>query len=414
MARRGSWRGWFVVVTVVVVMGLVGTGCGGGDDGADAPGEAARAEVDDAGTADEEEGRGDDLDEVDVEGDQAAIDESAPTTETVQLRDPVEDAFWVEVPKGWDSVAYSNREYDVHREVVNAVSPDGGTVIFLGDPKIPQYWSPDVDEFTRQFLSVQGMTELRRYTPAETYFPEYAQQKYGHLPAFAITSVEPNQQLLESLQRQVVQAGLPSPTAQVVDVFFSYEAAGKPVSGLLVGSTIDVGSFWVADVSGLVTDRKVDDYRPMLGAMSSSRKTNPEWTRQQQANHEAVMAQIQQRTQQMTQQHNANMAWIQDSAQRHQTRMQAIWSANDASIQSYNQRMASSDNIHRGFINSINGEHTVTNSSGKQFQVDNSYQTYFMNKNDNTYVGGDIRFNDDSIRQLGLNPDDYEQVQIAR
>lgn len=159
---------------------------------------------------------------------------------------------------------------------------------------------------------------------------------------------------------------------------------------------------------------QVDDYRPMLGAMSRSRKTNPEWTRQQQAKHEATMAQIQARTDQMTRQHNANMAWIQDSAQRHQTRMQAIWSANDASIQSYNQRMASSDNIHRGFINSINGEHTVTNSSGKQFQVDNSYQTYFMNKNDHTYVGGDIRFNDDSIRQLGLNPDDYEQVQITR
>src|SRR5690606_8396829 len=70
-------------------------------------------------------------------------DLSAPTTETVQIMDPVEEAFWVDVPQGWSSAAYLSSEGDVQHFVVTSVSPDGRTVLFLGDPRMPQYWDPD-------------------------------------------------------------------------------------------------------------------------------------------------------------------------------------------------------------------------------------------------------------------------------
>ena len=108
------------------------------------------------------------------------------------------------------------------------------------------------------------------------------------------------------------------------------------------------------------------------------------------------------------------MAAIQSSAQRHQQRMQAIWAQGDANTKAYNDRMASSDAQHRQFLNYVNDERTVVSSSGKSFQVDDSYQRYFVNKQNGTYVGGDSTTDVDKLRTLGLDPNAYEEVKIAR
>jgi hypothetical protein len=126
------------------------------------------------------------------------------------------------------------------------------------------------------------------------------------------------------------------------------------------------------------------------------------------------MAQIQRFGQMMTEQHNQNMAWIQQSAQRHQQRMQAIQAQGDASTRAFNDRMASMDSSHRGFLNYINDENTVVGSSGKVLQVDNGYQRYFVHKTNNTYVGGDITMDLDKLRKFNLNPDDYEEVKVKK
>lgn len=342
-------------------------------------------------------------------------DESGPTTETTLLRDPVENAFTVEVPKGWDNLAYSAGEFDVHREVVISVSPDGGTVLFMGDPKVPQYWSPDsTNPFVHQFADMFDYMELKAYSPAPEYFREYARQEYGELPKFAITGVEPNDSVVTSFRQKAVEAGLPESDVHAVTLRFKHADGGKAKSGLLIGLTANFGEFWITDVSGISSEGDADDYLPMLKAMTRSHKTNPKWTERQAARHEQIMAQIQARTEEMTRQHNANMAWIQDSSQAHQQRMQAIWSANDASVANFHERMASSDNSHRQFLNYINDEHTVVDSSGEQFQVDDGYDRYFMNVNDNTYVGGDINFDDRALLSLGLNPSDYEEVAIKK
>jgi hypothetical protein len=53
------------------------------------------------------------------------------------------------------------------------------------------------------------------------------------------------------------------------------------------------------------------------------------------------------------------------------------------------------------------------NPSGQAFQVDNSHQRYFVNKNDRTYIGTDSTTNLDDLRsKIGINPDDYEEVKI--
>jgi len=334
-------------------------------------------------------------------------------TEFINISDPVENCFTVDVPKDWHNRGYSSRAYDIHREVVTCVSPNSDTVLFLGDPNIPQYWAPNSgNPFVDQFCEMHPLMELSTYQSAEDYFPKYATKKFGKLTNFKITGVETNEELLGELRRVFAQHGFDASQAAVVDLKFSYEDEGKTMNGLIIGSTINSGGFWMADVYGISTSNDVETYRATLLKIARSKKTNPEWTALQNQKHEERMAQMRAHQEMMNRQHAQNMQWIQNSAQRHQQRMQAIWAANDASMQSYYDRSASSDLQHQRFLNTINEESTVVGSSGEVRQVDNSYQRYYINKSDNTYVGGDIRFNDDSIRKLGLNPDDYEEAKV--
>lgn len=52
----------------------------------------------------------------------------------------------------------------------------------------------------------------------------------------------------------------------------------------------------------------------------------------------------------------------------------------------------------------------MSGSSTGTRQVAAGASNYYVNKYDGTYLGGDINFGDAQLRQLGLNPDDYEQV----
>jgi len=340
-------------------------------------------------------------------------DASGPTTNTVSMLDPVDGAFTVEVPEGWDSVAYSSGRYEVSRNVVSSVSPDGKTVMFVGDPKLPFYWDPaGVTDIFRQTVDVVDFYEIQTYRPAETYLPEYVTTKFGGLPEFEISAVGPEPALLSKIEQTLIAGG--GFTASAAEVRFSYLASDRKVNAVVVGWALNGGSAWTTDVYGLATDRNIDDYRPMLDAMASSVTTTPEYAARSQANHEQSMAQIQAFGEELTRQHNANMAWIQQSAAAHQSRMQAIWAQGDASMQSYYDRMDSMDHTQRDFLNYINEEETVSGGETGTRQVATGATNYWVSKVDGTYVGGDINFGDAQLRAMGLNPSDYEQVTVVK
>jgi hypothetical protein len=338
-------------------------------------------------------------------------DSSAPTTKTVTLADPVDNAFTVDVPEGWDSVAYSTGRFEVHRNVVSTVSPDGKTVMFVGDPKLPYYWEPDfVTDIFRKTVTVVDFYEIKKYQKADKYMPKYVTAKFGELPEFEILSVGPEPDLLSAIEK-TLNGGFEASTAEVR---FSYSASGETINAVVVGWALNGGTAWSTDVYGLATNRDTADYRPMLNAMASSVTATEDYTQRAQANHEQSMAQIQAFGEELTRQHNANMAWIQQSAAAHQQRMQAIWAQGDASMQSYYDRMDSMDHTQRDFLNYINEEETVSGGETGTRQVASGATRYWVNKNDGTYVGGDINFGDAQLRALGLNPNDYEQVTIVK
>ena len=336
------------------------------------------------------------------------------TTDLVMMSDPVENAFTMGMPKGWHNQMYSARVFDIHSMVATTVSPDGSVLIFSGDPSIPQYWSPAAaNPILYDVARIHPRMKIEPFVPATEYFPGYVKRKFGKLPDFKLISTERDTQSEQKLRQKFAEAGVRmNPTSATVA--FSYTDSGKPVNALILGTTNDSGAFWVVTVSGISTLGDPKQYVPMLDAMGRTHQMNPSWQAEQNRRHQERMAQIQEFGRQMTAQHHRNMAAIQQSAQRHQERMQAIWAQGDASMKSYYDRMASGDTQHRNFLNYINEENTVASSDGKTYQVDGSYQRYFMHKRERTYVGGDTSMNLDTLRSLGLNPGDYEEVKIQK
>lgn len=340
----------------------------------------------------------------------------AVPTSMVTVTDPVNAAFSVQVPDGWDSIAYSNVEGQIVRQVINTVSPDGGTILFVGDPKIPSYWNPDTaNEVTRQFAEMLDSMELAYYVPAEDYVTNYVTEKFGELDGFTITGTQRMTDRENSLHAQAEARGVPLADVQIAEIRFSFsDEPGTTTTAAVTAATLNNGEFWSADVTGAASNGDVEPFVEVVNTVAASRQILPEFQATLNQRHQDTMALIDQRTREMTERHNANMQWIQDSANAHQSRMQAIWSSNDAQMASYYDRMASGDVEHRQFLNYINDERTVQSSSGTKHQVDDSYQRYWLNPATGEYAGGDINFGESQLRELGLNPSDYEEVPIIK
>lgn len=343
-----------------------------------------------------------------------AAKSTPPPTDLTSMRDPVEGAFTIGMPKGWQNRAYSARVFDIHSAVITTVSPDGSVLVYSGDPSLPQYWTPaHATPVHHDMTRFNPRMKIEAFVPATKYFPDYVQKKFGKLTDFKLISTEADPVAEAKMREAFAAAGMGASKPTAANVSFSYTDNGKPMRALVVGSTTDSGPFWIPTVSGIATTGEPKDYVDMLNAMGRSYVTDPSWQAEQTRKHQAQMAQIDEFGRQMTAQHQRNMAAIQASAQRHQQRMAAIQASNDASMKAFNDRMASSDAQHRAFLNYINDEHTVS-AGGKSFQVDNSYQRYFVNKQNGTYVGGDVTMDPDKLRSMGLNPNDYEEAKIVR
>lgn len=357
----------------------------------------------------EEWGRGDPIEEPEL---------TPPTPATVTMTDPVAQSFSVQVPEGWDSIAYSTGTLDDHREAVVSVSPDGNTVLFLGDPKLPGYWDPDHPnnqaDWIRQWVDQSDVAEFRTYVHAVDWTQEWVQRKFGGLDGFALGATTDDPAQAQEFAAEVQQATGSPVQVTVAHTDFTYDTESGTVSARVGGVTMNGGQAWYADVQGLSTLGLVDDYEPMLSAMARSKQTDPGWAARRDAVWAQQRAQSEAFTQQLIANHNANMAWIQNSAAAHQSRMQAIWSANDASMQSYYSRMETMDDNQRSFLNYINEENTVSGPTGQTWQVATGQENYYVNPTTGEYVAGDINFDDQDLLAMGLNPSDYELTQIIR
>jgi hypothetical protein len=324
----------------------------------------------------------------------------------VKLTDPVENSFTMSLPKGWRNQAYLVRTYEMIRPVATSLSPDGNTLLFSGDPRLPSYSlpNPEMDQY-RGMLPMNPLMQVSEKVPARQYFESYVREKFGRLPGFRISSIEPDAAYTRALRAEGQSSGR-NYQPEAVRVAFSYRDNNKPMRAILNGYTSQWQDMWIVGVSGVTTTGDPTLYNDLVLRITRTHKTNPQWTRQQQQLHEQRMAQL--RNDYANQMANFNAA-----NQSHQMRMNAIQDAGGANMKKWYDSQAASDKNHRSFMNYITDEHTVV-AAGKTFQVDNSHQRYFVNKNDNTYIGTSNTTSLDDLREMGINPSDYVMAKIKR
>ncbi len=324
----------------------------------------------------------------------AAPAKTAAFPSLVTIKDPVEGAFTVGVPKGWRSQAFLTRTYNIWRAVVNTMSPDGSTLIFFGDPHLPGFTIPTPDyNPSNIFNGINPLMRFSNYVPAQEFYPGYVQYKFGRLPGFRITSVVPDPVVLREMEQSARLRGM-NAQLEAVLVKFSYRDGNKPMNAILSGSTIWMGTIWTVNVGGITTTGDPMRFLNLYQSISRTMKNDPNWLNQENQKHNQRMAQLQQDSQN-------NMASISASNRAHEMRMKNIQDAGASSMKSWYDKQATSDATHRSFMNYINDEHTVV-AGGKAFQVNNSHQNYFVNKNNNTYVGTQSGTTLDDLRQMGL------------
>ncbi|MBC8135767.1 MAG: hypothetical protein H8F28_07780 [Fibrella sp.] len=326
----------------------------------------------------------------------------------VKMTDPVERSFSVQLPKGWRNQAYLARTYDQVRPITTSLSPDGATLLFAGDPRLPSYIVPtpylNADSDVAR-LNPNPLIKYIALVPAKEYFPNYLREKFGKLSGFRITDVAAAPVLARETEERLSKLGL-SVQAESVRITFDYKVKGKLMHALINGTTLTNGTIWTVDVGGVTTTGNPAPYNQLLLRIARTYKTDPQWKAQQQALHERRMAQLRRDYENQQIAFNA-------SNQRHQLRMQAIEDAGRANTRNWQQRQDQSDANHRQFLNYITDEHTVVDRSGKAYQVDNSHQRYFINKRTNTYIGTKSTTGLDDLRRIpGVDPNEYEEVKV--
>lgn len=347
--------------------------------------------------------------------------------------EPMEAAYSLLLPEGWTHQVHLQREHNLNRAIATSVRPDGGAMIHLGDPRLPQFMIPG-PHVSPQVLAYQPQMAVQPYTPADRFFVDYAHRFFGAAPGFQFLEVAPSPSFLrlaEEIRRRDPQADV---TAAAVT--FQHAIEGRPTTCRVHGSTVRVGWMWIVELILASTIEDVDAMDSLAIRIMTSRTTNPAWLAAHQRLHEQRLDMGRQQTQHInamtqiqTQAHHQRMQDIQNfgraNTQMHEQRMAAhdashqSWmaaqAASDAGQRSWMNAQAADDAMQQSRINGIREEHTVMDASGQTYQVDIHHERYFVNPRDNTYIGvGAATDREDLRRTHGVNPDDYEEVRIVR
>ena len=233
--------------------------------------------------------------------------EGAPAKEVpealpfVPWRDPLENAFSVQVPSGWTVEGGLFRFASVDtRSALDVTSPDRQIRITFGDRNIPPFVEPD------PMLAATGFREGSRYSPGygvqfvvQRYLPgtEFARQYVALRPArgcanlvFTETRARPDVDgVVNGIYRRFAVAGM-SVELHCGDASFTCEESGRPMAGYYFAGTLRTraasmpgGNWHVEHLLGYVAAReKTALAQRVMERIVASIAINPDWARRQQ------------------------------------------------------------------------------------------------------------------------------------
>jgi hypothetical protein len=301
----------------------------------------------------------------------------------VTFTDPQEQAFTVDVPRGWDTQGGLVRTGPLNiSPFARALSPDKSTYMMLGDPQIPLY-----AELTPQMRQL-GLREGQPYNPGHgqemlmPYMPgvEYARY-HGNRTLPKLCS---NLQSTVSSDRSDLLASRTATQGAHLnagEVSYTCTHAGTPARAYIRAITYEVPSqmapMWGIDQLGgfIAPADQYDRAMAMLEHMLASVRENPQWTARQQQITQETRGQIASEHQHWTAQ---NQQWYSSTM----TNM-------NAQFQNYKSRMAAENRQFQGMDEAITGTSTYLDSStGQSYNLDNTKNYQWVEPNGQT-VGTD-------------------------
>jgi len=300
-----------------------------------------------------------------------------PKIEYLPWQDPIENAFSMEVPRGWavSGGTYRRASVDLTKALL-AVSPNQKMRIQYNDGNIPTFAVPS------QTLAWSGFYEgswyspgygvrmlVKRYTPGIYFLTEYLQANYRpQLANFEIVSQKERPDLVANFSRiygQGMAAG--SFTAlHAGEAAFRFEQNTEPFVGYGLASTKLVQSAasgtWFVDLLLIYTCPKTEaeTVNQIFDHMIQSFRMNLQWMASQQ---------------QLT----ANVSQIVT-----QTNQQISKIIND----SYWTRQAAMDDVNRKFSNYILGVTDVVDpATGEKWKVEAGHNYYWRRDTTDVVVG---------------------------
>lgn len=335
--------------------------------------------------------------------------------------DPVEQAFTVSMPRGWQNRAWLRRNGAMVREIATSTSPGGGTALFMGDPTLPMFCDPSV------MMPLPGSV-VRPYQSVEHVLPGYVQGRFGSSPGFRILGMAPFPELFHLLGERARRAGAAQVWITAGRLRFEYQEGGATVNAVLVAACVSFAPVWVIEVGGVCTDGDPDAYLPALLGLYATRAPTPAMHQRQMeerarsaANHQAVMAQLDQNAAMLRSNHASNMATLQGMAASHQAHMGSLHAAHDAQLAGWQATQAQNDGAHaaamraedtghRRFLNAIAEERTVVDPDGHTHQVADGFDRYFRRRSDGAWIG--TRGDRDLSGLPGVDPSQFDEARI--
>ena len=216
----------------------------------------------------------------------------------VQWREPNEGAGTVDMPAGWRAEGGMSRRSTIDIGFgVRMISPDGQTLIFLGDPSLRQCITPDslimrAPEGTYYNPGYGTALLILHYMPgvvfAHNYAPRFVQSA-GGLTGIKIRDQRQRPDIAATYNRQNAQQtwnpkGPPRTTSG--EVSFSGERNGREMAGYVLASTTatpgPMGYNWQAAVMGFITPiAQVGTTSAILSHVSQSVRIDPQWNARQ-------------------------------------------------------------------------------------------------------------------------------------
>jgi len=306
---------------------------------------------------------------------------AAPKIQYASWQDPVEQAFTLDVPQGWQVQGGTYRRASVDLvHVLQAVSPDQKVRIQFNDSNLPIFAIPS------QTLAWANFTEgawyspgygvrmlVKRYTPGLNFLNEYLQQNYKpRLNQFEIVSQNERPDIVANFNRiygQFQTNGVQF-TLHAGEAAFRFDQNGTPFIGYGLAMTQVVympamqGGNWNVALM-LITTCPASDaalVQETANHMFLSMKINPQW--------EASQQQLAGNVSQIVSQTNQEISKI----------------INDA----YWTRQGVMDNISRKFSNYILGVTDVVDpETGQTWKVEAGHNFYWAKPYGNVVVGSE-------------------------